>query len=387
MPIINAADFGLRFPAGGGVADISPITNAINRAIGHKVENDRIKQADQMKLMQKAAQTTALALMDITKSGNLTQKKIAIARMAQDAQAKGEDIKGLTELLASRTDDELTTRVLNRARMLSDVGEQLNERMKAQKGPEGMASAKTEILEDGTVIQALPDGDVEVRNPLGNIVTGQDRLNVLEASQNFRLDRLKTESGIAIKQAREVAGAKAREGRISDLRKEMSTSNRLAARGKLKLNQTLGLIDQTTGGVTDKAKLRLSKLFPGMDVSSEGALVSSFRSLALDELQKFKGPTTDFEFGIAESIGGVFGDPKTANRARIKSLQRNGWFVQKEFEQFNNFIKAGGDPDSFAFNFGEPVGTKKGVFTLQQIQDTAVERHLSIEEVLEKLNR
>jgi len=50
----------------------------------------------------------------------------------------------------------------------------------------GMASAKTEIYPDGTTVQALPNGEVQVQDPSGKIVTGQERLDVLKAAQASR---------------------------------------------------------------------------------------------------------------------------------------------------------------------------------------------------------
>lgn len=252
---------------------------------------------------------------------------------------------------------------------------------------QGLASAKTEILPDGSVVQALPSGQVEVRNPAGQIVTGDERIKTLQNSQQFKQEQMRKESGIAVEQARGIAGAKARESRISELRKEYSTSIKSAARSDIKLNQALTLAERATQGLGGDAKLKLAKLFPGIDVTDEGALMSSFRSIALDELQKFKGPTTDFEFGVAQSVGGALGDPKTANIARLNSLKRNNWFVMREEKQFKDFVRSGGDPDSFSFNFGEPVKTKKGVFTLQDLQDTAVQNNLSIDDVLKRLNQ
>ena len=131
----------------------------------------------------------------------------------------------------------------------------------------------------------------------------------------------------------------------------------------------------------------MSKLFPGIDVSNEAALSQSLTNLALDELQKFKGPTTDFEFGKTEEIAGTLGDSKTANRAKIASLRRANWFNQREAKQFQSHVKNGGDPDSFGFNFGEPMKTKRGVFTLKDIQDTAVANNISIDEALKRLNK
>lgn len=254
-------------------------------------------------------------------------------------------------------------------------------------GSRGLASAKTEILADGTVIQALPGGKVDVRNPAGELVTGQDRLDALSKSEKFQLTSRQKQADIAVDKAERIAAATNRASRVSALTSELSGKSRSAKRGAINLNQASNLIEKAAQGLTGKGKVFLGRIFPGIDVTDEGALEQSLKLLALDELQKFKGPTTDFEFRVTEDIAGSLGSGKSANRARVRSLQRAGWFVQREFEQFQAHVKSGGDPDNFGFNFGEPIKTKKGIFTLQDIQDTAVDGNLSIEETLKRLNQ
>lgn len=76
--------------------------------------------------------------------------------------------------------------------------------LKAPTGAGGLASAKTEILPDGSVVQALPNGEVQVRGPSGNIVTGQDRLDVLATSRQSALSKAQAISDIEV----EAAGGK-----------------------------------------------------------------------------------------------------------------------------------------------------------------------------------
>jgi hypothetical protein len=242
-----------------------------------------------------------------------------------------------------------------------------------QQGPGsgGLASAKTEILEDGSVVQALPDGTVQVRDPSGAIVEGAERANVLQNAQKFNLSTQQKEADIAVER----------------LKSELSERNRNAARQSIRLNQALKVASEATQGLAGTTKVQLAKLFPNIDVTNEALLDQSLKQLAVDQLQLFKGPTTDFEFGVVESTTGALGDPKTANVARLKSLQRASWFQRRELDQFSRHTASGGDPDTFAFNFGEPVKTKKGVFTLQDIQDTAVANNLSIDDTLKRLNK
>lgn len=193
-------------------------------------------------------------------------------------------------------------------------------------------------------------------------------------------------SNIAIQETEQKERIKQRVSRTAELKKEFGDRRRNSARSNRVISEALTLVSQADQGLTGVAKLKLSKLLPGIDASNEAALDSVMKQLALEQLQNFKGPTTDFEFGVTESIVGGIGNSKESNAARLNSLKRAAWFNNRESQQFDKHIKSGGDPEAFSFNFGEPISTKKGVFTLQDIQDTAVEKNLSIEEIIKRLN-
>jgi len=294
----------------------------------------------------------------------------ALAIIDNPAVSREQKIQGLSELAARAQQNAISLGALQ-----------------APAASGGLASAKTEIYEDGTIINALPDGTSQVINPSGQVVEGQDRIDTLRTAKESGLAQLQAESDIAVEEARLKAGATNRASRISTITSEMSERNRTAKRGEINLAQAAILVEQAAQGVEGVNKVRLARLFPGIDVSNEAALSQSLTNLALDELQKFSGPTTDFEFQKTEEIAGTLGDSQTANRAKIASLQRANWFNQREAKQFQEHAKSGGDPDTFGFNFGEPVKTKKGVFTLRDIQDTAVANNISIDDALKRLNQ
>lgn len=180
---------------------------------------------------------------------------------------------------------------------------------------------------------------------------------------------------------------KLRQARKSEMIKEISTRNRSAARSAAPIKEALRLVDTASQGLTGVVKLKLSQLLPGVDASNEGALDSALLKLALEQLQSFKGPTTDFEFGVAQSISGTLGQGAAANKARLKSLERNNWFMEREQKQLKQWLGSNKDPDDFRFNFNEEIKIGKNAYTLQQLQDTAVANHLSIEETLQRLRR
>lgn len=383
MPLVSARDF----PGIFAQPDKSGIARGLQQAFTDQRQQQETQRVEQIQVAKDKIEQFGFQAQTALGMDNIDRKKKFLAQMGQRIQREGGDLSEVNRLMAIENVDELNLALTQIATAAADGGKRLDESLKPARAKAGLASAKTEILEDGTVIQALPDGTVDVRDASGALVTGEKRLDAIKASQKFREERLRTESEIAVGQARKIAGAKARQTRISGITKEFSDSSRLAARSDIRLRQAEILANQAAQGLSGEIKVKLAKLFPDIDVSDEGALMASLQSLALDELQKFKGPTTDFEFGVAQSISGALGNPKTANLARIKSLQRNNWFVKREGEQFRRHVKSGGDPDNFTFNFGEPVKTKKGVFTLQQLQDTAVQNNISIDDVLEKLNK
>lgn len=178
-----------------------------------------------------------------------------------------------------------------------------------------------------------------------------------------------------------------RQTRASARKVEYSNNLQTSARALPRLTEAFKLASTADQGLKGVAKLQLAKILPNIDTADTAALDSALTTLALDELQKFKGPTTDFEFGVTQNISGELIGSQKANLARIAALQRNNWFLGREAQQFNDWVDNGGDPDRFAFNFTEIQPTKKGDFTLKQLQDTAVSNNMSIEQVLEALNK
>lgn len=72
----------------------------------------------------------------------------------------------------------------------------------------GLASAKTEILDSGATIKVLPNGETEVTNPAGDVVTGQARLDVLKDSRQQGLATFQQEKDIAAEAAGKAESSK-----------------------------------------------------------------------------------------------------------------------------------------------------------------------------------
>ncbi len=205
-----------------------------------------------------------------------------------------------------------------------------------------------------------------------------------QAETAVALEREQQVSEIRLAEQQETS----RRERAGALLDDMATRNQNAARQQVRLIEAMQLAKTADQGLTGGVKLQLSR-FPflsGIDVSDTAALDSALKSIAIEQLQAFKGPTTDFEFDVVQNISGNILDSETANKARIASLQRAAWFQRKEAEQARRFILNGGDPRDFAFNFDEIISDKLGGITLRDLQDTAVRNDATIEEVLKIIN-
>ena len=226
----------------------------------------------------------------------------------------------------------------------------------------------------------------QVSLPTFNPNTGETKLVPIDGAKQLTPEQKQQQelSQFTTKEKR-----KARIARSKEIKKEIGDRNRSAARSQQPLFEALRLASnpRTAEGLTAGIQTQLARVLPGIDVANEGNLDSALNRLALEQLQSFKGPTTDFEFGVTQNIVGSLTDPRETNIARLKSLQRANWFAKREFKQFDDFIEGGGDPDNFAFNFNEQVSTKKGDFSLKDIQDTAVDNGMTIEEVIAELNK
>ena len=205
------------------------------------------------------------------------------------------------------------------------------------------------------------------------------------------LEYLQQKSDIEISTAGAKAKATAAATRQSKIISGYTDQNKTATKAMGRAREIQKLTEGATQGVQGQAKLLASRFFSGIDASAEGALDSAYKSLTLDELSKITGPTTDFEYGVAESITGSLGEGAKANAARIASILRASWFSKEESKQFNKWLDAGHSADRFVFNFNEPITFGKGekalTITLQDLRDTAAANHMSIEDTMKAFRK
>lgn len=375
------------FLAGGGLQDPQALQNAAklgldfqaNVAEGLGLIDTRTGKVDQARLLEAA--NFAFSTQNIQ---DIEQQNIAINKRIEEVESRGGDATETRQLL------QMTPEQRVQAFQGAQLAALPNEK-------------RLEFIQSGGRSKIQFGGQETFKDTAGNIFFATSRRDprtgsvapvvtpLIEGTQVQGQLSPVSGSGVTptekVTQAGQIQQVKLRETRLSDITKELSTRNRDAARSQVRLNQALTLAQQADQGFTGKAKIRLAQLVPGIDVTDEAALQATLLQLSLDQLQNFKGPTTDFEFGVTQSITGGIGQSKESNVSRLNSLKRAAWFNRREFKQFREFTRKGGDPDEFAFDFSETIKTKRGEFSLQDIQDTAVENNLTIEETIKRLNR
>lgn len=174
---------------------------------------------------------------------------------------------------------------------------------------------------------------------------------------------------------------------IAQKKEKYGNARQAAAGALIGIEEAFVLAQQSSQGLGAQAKIFLSRMLPGVNVSDEAALSAALTNIAVNRLQtKFTGPTTDFELGVVQSTVGSVGDSKSANIARINAMKRAEWFVNREAEQFDRWIDAGNDVNRFSFNYDEivPIGSRE--YTLKQLHMTAAQNHITMDEVIARLN-
>lgn len=334
-------------------------------------------QANQLALQQaelKQAVTVAPAIFDAASKGDLNALQSLAANLPQRAQQ---------EMMQMISQGDLGG-IATQAKRLADLAPQMG--MGGQQG--GVYSARSEFLPGGGAQMLSPSGELTILDEAGQPITDPAAMRAFqERSRTLAQTAAQQKSDLEVRTARQKELAKITAQRAQELRTEYSNNARMSASAIPRLESAAKLIEMADQGLTADLKLQAAKIFPQIDVTNEAQLGQAFTQLALDELQKFKGPTTDFEFRVSESIPGRIGDARSANRARIASLRRNNWFISREAQQFREHINSGGDPDSFSFNFGETVKTKRGPIKLADLNDTAIANNMTIEQVISELNK
>jgi len=242
--------------------------------------------------LRRAAETGLRQAAFIKKQPDFAAKQRALTSLANESATRGEPLDRIIQLqnmdepqldlelqrmeIAGKDIQDVLRPVAGTEQfepVLNEAGEIVGQRNKATNkvipdpraaagGGGGLASAKTEILADGSTIQALPNGEVDVKNPAGESVTGPERLAVLGAAQTAAQNQARAGAG------QKAAGAAA----ISRSEKAIDSLSKIKT-SVANINKAIALIDE--GAQTGPIRSRL----PSIRSSS----------IALDNVQKSMG--------------------------------------------------------------------------------------------------
>jgi hypothetical protein len=238
--ILSGADFGVRFPTGGGVANNNFSTRLSASLLNQAMQNDRqdeLTLATNQRNDQIAAQTEKKAqavsqekirldksLLGLSRVSNMNtgtideqkKKKSMYARFAAEEIENGENPNRFIEAMNTTNFDEFNMILQSQIDDVTATSGRASEALKAMQpqkplSPEGKlqsdinsgvltkkqaaaqgtnnASAISEFLPGGGSRKILPDNTEVYTNAVGDVVEGQDRVDLINRSAKFELDK------------------------------------------------------------------------------------------------------------------------------------------------------------------------------------------------------
>jgi hypothetical protein len=146
---------------------------------------------------------------------------------------------------------------------------------------EGLASARSQIFDNGTTVALLPDGSTQVTNPAGEVVTGDERRQVLKQARQEQIGFAASKAA-ATESGKAKAQAKASDI-IADTKAKIASAQELAkvdAKSRGKSLSALGVARAGLPGLQDVV-LQLKELAP--------LATNTFAGRAFNEISKQLG--------------------------------------------------------------------------------------------------
>ena len=94
------------------------------------------------------------------------------------------------------------------------------------KASEGLASAKTKVFDNGTIVTQLPDKTTQVTNPAGEVVTGQERVKILKQAREEQIGFAGATAEATA--AGKVIGETSKSGLVADAKSRIASAVKLA---------------------------------------------------------------------------------------------------------------------------------------------------------------
>lgn len=249
----------------------------------------------------------------------------ALFDRANELLSEGDRENGGELLQMSQSKDPLDMQgSIEQKQILSQGGDKYLQGFTNQgKGSGGLASAKTEIFRNGAAIQALPSGEIQVRDPAGIIVTGEERLQVLRDAQ---------QSGILQAGEKATAIKKAERGVEAETAGDVVAAEKSALRGQEAIdvafetgegipviNRALDLLGSVKTGGFEQAKIRAAQTF-GIEGADEGELSNLLGKNVLKQLRTtFGAAFTEKEGNKLDAIEAGFGKNAATNKRLLEN--------------------------------------------------------------------
>lgn len=227
--------------------------------------------------------------------------------------------------------------------------------------------------------------------------------NALKLRHQEAVDESRKRRDISVKQ--EEARAE-KEKRIVAQKEEIRLRSQARNTKRMLIEDVLTSLrkEDLSTGYGAKLKNQLARVLPNIDVTDLGKVDAALTQLTVEQLQNFKGPTTDFEFGKSENIGGTITDPKAAIEAKLALNQRTAWANDQYDKELRKWMSSGKDPADFQFDFwdadgtgndfgsqpfsrgGKPLNAKDGkVYSYREIYKSAAHNNMSIQEFTKRI--
>lgn len=378
----------------------------IREANKAKAKNEYVKQLDEgIKLDARSMGGFSNGLTPLIEKGDIEGIGKAIneryEKYTNDPNIDSQGTENLKELYDSGNTEELLSTLKNLSDSSNLIAE--GEAMKDYKHIETVYDRKTkepfELYRNPNDINA-PD-----------ILTDKTNTRYSPDSVDYMIQSEFSKENEADKQIRvagneeKIAQRANRTKTINAKNQEFSEISSLNNAQKSKMAEVESILNrgEFQGGVPQWAKQKLSQLFGKGDWSDASVVYSALNSLAMDELQKFKGPTTDFEFTRSEkTFGGEF-DTRESLEAKLRAQDRGIWAQGQKDIAFQEFIKDdNNNPNSFRYDIlGGEAGkqpfkfsgnksfknAKGNEMTVNEIYMGAVKNDMKVEDFVKELNK
>ncbi len=215
----------------------------------------------------------------------------------------------------------------------------------------GKGLGSTQILDDGTTIQASPTGPI-VYSPAGERLTGQDAANAIKSAQEYgariQADRAAGRTAATL-EARVAGGGEAQRveaeasGRgkgISKRQQDFIDRGVASAEGMPTVKRALSLLDSVKTGGIDKVAIQAKQAF-GIEGADEGELSYNLGKSVLSQLREtFGAAFTAAEGERLQGLEASLGRSPESNRRILKQVQQ---LMESKAKRGRSAAKMAGD--------------------------------------------